>query len=554
MRFSAKLPVGGTEGKTLLSCLSVILACSAGAVWLAGSCRYPWIARGMAGLPGACGLAGLFWAANLLKQKEDLVSTRERERDWHRHLFETLFNRLPLGAYLKDPEGKFTRVNEAMADRLGLMEPSEAEGKGHREFFQSEYADAVREIESQVYHSREPAVHKEELEASEELGDAWISVSRFPLCDLDQNAIGLLCISQDMTARKFTEQALEGANTQLTGWVTELEQQSDQTVQLSEMGEMLQTCVDEEEATTIINRYAQTLFSRGSGVLAVMKASRNYVETVAAWGTAVTSEYIFPPEQCWALRRGRIHAMEQGDHNVRCNHLLAGFHGSALCVPMMAQGEALGVLHISLPEGTRAFTTAQQRLATTFAERVGLALANLKLREQLRAQSVRDALTGLFNRRYMEESLEREIRRASRSEKPVAAIMVDLDHFKQFNDTFGHEAGDMLLREFGNIARSHTRKEDIACRYGGEEFLIILPDAPLDVAVTRAEQIRESIKRLDLKSSGRPIGMVTASIGVAMFPEHAQTVETLVKAADTALYEAKHGGRDRVVLAIETYA
>jgi diguanylate cyclase (GGDEF)-like protein len=379
-------------------------------------------------------------------------------------------------------------------------------------------------------------------------------ISRFPLGSSERSADGTLTIAQDMTARKFTEQALEGANAQLTGWVTELEQQSEQTVLLSEMSEMLQTCINEEEATMVINRYAQQLFSSGSGVLAMMKASRNYAEAVVAWGQTATSEHIFPPEQCWALRRGRLHHVAQGENNVRCLHVLEGFQGSSLCVPMMAQGEALGVLHVSVPSGARAFTTGQQRLATTFAERVALAMANLKLREQLRSQSVRDALTGLFNRRYMEESLEREIRRAARHEKPVAAIMVDLDHFKRFNDTFGHEAGDMLLREFGNLARTHIRREDIACRYGGEEFLIILPDAPLEVAVRRAEEIREAVKRLELKSSGRPIGMVTASIGVAMFPEHAQTVETLVKAADTALYEAKHGGRDRVILGVETYA
>jgi diguanylate cyclase (GGDEF)-like protein/PAS domain S-box-containing protein len=469
-------------------------------------------------------------------------------------LFNILLNKLPICVYFKDAEGRFTRVNEAMADRLGLNEPSEAIGRMHEQFFQPEYAEAVSQAESLVRSSGSPALHKEELEASEDLGDAWISVSRFPLLDGDENVIGTLSISQDMTARKFTEQALEGANAQLTGWVTELEQQSEQTISLSEMGEMLQTCLNEEEATTVINRYAQNLFSSGSGVLAVLKASRNYVETVAAWGDSTASEHIFPPEQCWALRRGRLHHMARGENNVRCTHLLDSFSGSSLCVPMMAQGEALGVLHLSIPEGARPFTTPQQRLATTFAERVGLALANLKLREQLRSQSIRDALTGLYNRRYMEDSLEREIRRASRGERPVAAIMVDLDHFKRFNDTFGHEAGDMLLREFGGIARAHIRKEDIACRYGGEEFLIILPDAPLEVAIGRAEDIREAVKRLELKSSGRQIGMVTASIGVAMFPEHAQTVETLVKAADIALYEAKHGGRDRVVLAVETYA
>lgn len=521
---------------------------------LTGSCGDAWVSRGLVSIALLLSAVALYTLLQIVGSARAELAKAKREAGSQAHLLDAVFERMPIAMYLKDNNGRFLRVNEAMADRLGLMDPSEAVGRSHPEFFQAEYAEAVRQAEVAVLESGEPSKHREELEASEELGDAWISVSRFPLTDMDGNPAGLLCISQDMTARKFTEQALECANAQLTGWVTELEQQSEQTVLLSEMGEMLQTCLDEEEATTLINRYAQNLFSAGSGVLATMKASRNYVETVAAWGSEVSSEYIFPPEQCWALRRGRLHSMEQGDRNVRCTHLVSDFRGSALCVPMMAQGEALGVLHVAVPENGRPFSKAQQRLATTFAERVGLALANLKLREQLRSQSVRDALTGLYNRRYMEESLEREIRRAARNEKPVAAIMVDLDHFKRFNDTFGHEAGDMLLREFGNIARSYVRKEDIACRYGGEEFLIILPDAPMDIATMRAEEIREAVKRLELKSSGRPIGMVTASIGVAMFPEHAQAVDTLVKAADTALYEAKHGGRDRVVIAVETYA
>ncbi len=470
------------------------------------------------------------------------------------HLLSTLLANLPDHVAFKDLEGRFTRINHSLAERLFLNEPGEAVGKTEVDFFTPEYAAAVKQDESDVMRSGEPVLHKEQIEASEELGDAWVSTSTFPLYDADTKLTGILAISRDLTARKYTEQALENANAQLTGWVRELEMHGQETVLLSEMSEMLQTCLDEDEAQSVINRYAQQLFSSGWGMLGVMKASRNFVEAVVTWGDSASSEQIFPPDHCWALRRGRVQHGTDSSAGIRCAHLMPDFAGSSLCVPMMAQGEALGVVHLSLPAGTKNFGENQQQLAVTFADRVGLALANLKLRDALRAQSIRDALTGLFNRRYMEESLEREIRRAARNERTVGAIMVDLDHFKHFNDTFGHEAGDMLLREFGNIARSKVRREDIPCRYGGEEFLIILPEAPLEVTLRRAEEIREAVKHLELKSGGRPIGMVTASIGVAMFPEHAQNFETLVKAADTALYEAKHGGRDRVVLAVETYA
>jgi diguanylate cyclase (GGDEF)-like protein len=392
-------------------------------------------------------------------------------------------------------------------------------------------------------------LNHEHLESSEFLGDVWMSTSWLPVTDADGNLTGTVGIARDLTGKKYTEQALENANAHLTGWVAELEKRSNQMALMSEMGEILQTCVNDAEAQRVIHQYAQELFSDGAGLIGVMKASRNLVEPVSSWGDSSASEVVFPPDQCWALRRGRLQGGSGAAGATRCAHLRPDFAGHYLCVPMMAQGEALGVLHISMLAGEGGINQELRRLAASFAERVGLALANLKLREMLHSQSIRDPLTGLFNRRYMEESLDRELRRAARSGKSVGAIMVDLDHFKSFNDTFGHEAGDMLLRQFGHVARSRTRKEDIACRYGGEEFIIILPDAPLNVTLSRAEEIREAVRKLELKADGRPIGMVTASLGVASFPEHALDSETLVRLADAALYKAKHGGRDRVVLA-----
>ena len=490
-----------------------------------------------------------FSAASRIRDLLTSETQTRREATQATHVLSALLESLPDGVFFKDVDGRFTRINGAYAKRLELADPAEAMGKSDSDYFDEAWAASARAEEIEVQQSRQPVLNREHLEPSESLGDAWVSTSRLPLLDVAGNSVGTLGISRDLTGRKYTEQALENANTQLTGWVTELEILGKQTVLLGEMGEMLQTCLSEEEAQGVINQYAHQLFTDGAGMLAVMKASRNFVEATSSWGNDSASEFIFPPEQCWALRRGRIQHGSGSSSPARCAHLHKAFSGNYLCVPMMAQGEALGVLHLSVPHGVRDFTEEQQRLAATFAERVGLALANLKLREVLRSQSIRDPLTGLFNRRYMEESLEREVRRAARNGKSVGAIMVDLDHFKRFNDTFGHEAGDMLLREFGTLARSKTRKEDIACRYGGEEFILILPDAPLEVTFARAEELRQAVRHLELKSAGRPIGVVTASIGVSSFPEHALNADTLVRVADTALYKAKHGGRDQVVVA-----
>jgi diguanylate cyclase (GGDEF)-like protein len=190
----------------------------------------------------------------------------------------------------------------------------------------------------------------------------------------------------------------------------------------------------------------------------------------------------------------------------------------------------------------------KQKFAVTLAEQVSLAFANLMLRETLKYQSVRDSLTGLFNRRHMEESLERELLRSARNGKPVAVLMIDIDHFKRFNDSFGHEAGDILLRELGSLLSSQIRGGDIACRYGGEEFLVIMMDASLRCAAERAETLREQARNLQIHHHGETLRKVTISIGVAAFPDHGSSAQELINRADRALYKAKTSGRDRVIV------
>jgi len=182
---------------------------------------------------------------------------------------------------------------------------------------------------------------------------------------------------------------------------------------------------------------------------------------------------------------------------------------------------------------------------------VGLSITNIRLREALRTQSVRDALTGLYNRRYLEEVLERELRRASRAAQSLGILMIDLDHFKKFNDTYGHDAGDAVLREIAVSLTKGIRAEDFVCRFGGEEFVVILPTADLASSQARAERLRLKTKELTMLHQGRSMGMITISVGVAAFPEHGESPKELMAAADAALYEAKRGGRDQVVTAAE---
>jgi diguanylate cyclase (GGDEF)-like protein len=183
------------------------------------------------------------------------------------------------------------------------------------------------------------------------------------------------------------------------------------------------------------------------------------------------------------------------------------------------------------------------------ARHLALALANLQLRAQLHDLSIRDPLTGLHNRRYLDEALERELLRATRHQHPVGVIMLDIDHFKQFNDTYGHDAGDALLRALGTFLLNNVRGEDVACRYGGEEFTLILPTASLEDTHARAEELRASINHLQAMHIDQWIGHITISLGAACFPQHGTTGDALIRAADRALYQAKMAGRNCVVVA-----
>jgi diguanylate cyclase (GGDEF)-like protein len=327
-----------------------------------------------------------------------------------------------------------------------------------------------------------------------------------------------------------------------------LAQRSRELDLLNRMGELLQACVTEDEAYAVAGRYIGQFFPDDAGAVFVTAASHNLVEARAVWGAPASPDWsIFKPEECWALRRGRMHVVEATSEGLLCSHLPAPAPRAYLCIPLIAQGESLGVLYLGVREPDTAWPEPRQRLASTVADQLSLAVANLKLRETLRNQSIRDALTGLFNRRYLEETLERELRRAERGGGSLGVVMLDLDRFKEFNDTYGHDVGDMLLREIGRLLQGVIRGGDVACRYGGEEFALVLPGADTDTTRQRAERLRDAARNLLVSHRGHTVGAVTLSAGIAAYPRDGITGEVLLQAADAALYRAKAEGRDRVV-------
>jgi diguanylate cyclase (GGDEF)-like protein/PAS domain S-box-containing protein len=332
---------------------------------------------------------------------------------------------------------------------------------------------------------------------------------------------------------------------------------------LSELGSLLQTCDSVDEAHVVISRQGRRLFPQHAGTVYLISPSRTDLDAVASWGdgeaaattTAADAADLFRPEDCWALRVGREHFYADPVNDLRCRHLAGPGPVVSLCVPLVALGETLGVLHLREPAGASspgapgAPTKARRQLAATVAEQLAMAVANLNLRETLRHQSIRDSLTGLYNRRYFQESLEREIRRAKRKGSSLAVMMLDVDRFKLFNDNFGHEAGDMLLRALADLLHRRVRGEDVACRYGGEELALILPEASLEATCARAEELRQAVRDLRPVYQESVLGGVTVSVGIAVYPEHGPTGDDLVRAADTALYHSKACGRDRISVA-----
>jgi len=349
------------------------------------------------------------------------------------------------------------------------------------------------------------------------------------------------------------ENALKQSNSQLHRLVAETGRLHRETSLVSEMTDHLHACLTLEEAGQIIHRLAPQLFPAYSGSLFLLNASRNILELIVNWGEVAPNQSVFEPQRCWALRRGRPYQMLDPAQDLICEHLAAPSTARYYCLPLVAQGDTLGVLQVRSAASADGddthgvFPETVQSLARTVAEHLALSLGNIKLQETLRHQAIRDPLTGLFNRRFMVETLELELHRMRRRELPLAVVMLDIDHFKRYNDTFGHSSGDVLLSALGQMVRQKVRKEDVACRYGGEEFTVIMPETSLETACQRAEELRQAVHDLHPEHQGRGLGGITISLGVAVFPQDGENHEDLLRAADAALYEAKHAGRDRVV-------
>jgi diguanylate cyclase (GGDEF)-like protein len=338
------------------------------------------------------------------------------------------------------------------------------------------------------------------------------------------------------------------------GMAERLERRDLEVSRLHELSQLLQTAGDEAEAFEIFERLTPLLLPGASGAIHTISASRIELAARVRFGPLGESlAEVAAPQDCWALRQGRTYVVDDVEHKLVCAHLGGrdGLRDPHVCLPLVNQGETIGLLHVSFPARSSTGGELAGRVPELegFANALALALGNLGLREKLRAQSVRDPLTGLFNRRYLEETLPRELDRCRRREQPLVLAMADLDHFKKLNDSYGHEAGDRVLQRFAEALRRHFRSEDVICRYGGEEFCFVLPDCPIDRAKERCASLLAEMRETIVTVGRDSVGPVTVTIGLAQFGAGSESGELLLRRADAALYAAKRAGRDRVLAA-----
>jgi diguanylate cyclase (GGDEF)-like protein len=357
-------------------------------------------------------------------------------------------------------------------------------------------------------------------------------------------AIALSAIQFVLFRREIVQRGAVEAN---------LQDRHRQIALVSQLSDSLHSSNSRDESYEVIKAFAGDILAGTSGCLYVYNNSRDLLNRAAQWGFDCINPGLadhFPPDDCWGLRRGKINVMSSAEGHVHCRHVPAGAPMSYLCLPITGRGQTYGLLYLqsSSTGAERAFAGIMMR-ARSFADQLSLALVNIELRERLQNMAIKDPLTELYNRRFLDEALSRELLVAERKGSKLCIAMIDIDHFKKVNDTHGHPAGDAILKQVARYLAGTLRRSDIICRYGGEEMLLVMPECDIEEGVKKANAMREGIKALTLRHDGIELPPVTVSIGIAVSPEHGRDRVDLVACADQALYHAKNAGRDRVAVA-----
>ncbi len=378
--------------------------------------------------------------------------------------------------------------------------------------------------------------------------ELWVDLRVTPVFDPSGRHTHFISTMRDITERKKLEEQNEEMR-----HAESLRQAERQLLALT--SEWLYSSKSVAELLMVIQRAMHTLIPEADGALYIYNDARTLLELATSWGCTPNFAGHILPDECWALRRGRAYAYGQKPIQFTCDHV-DKVGTPYFCLPIIAHGETIGLMHIVFDGFEEGGVMRHMRdevlrnrweISLICAEQISLAVANVRLRQELHEKSMRDPLTGLWNRRWFMETAEREIARALRADLPLALIAVDVDHFKSFNDQFGHDAGDQVLTELGRVMQRISDDEAHPCRIGGEEFNLLCPGHDHHAARDLAERMREAVGRVALAVNGQSLPRITISAGFALLQRDGQTVLELMNAADRALYQAKAQGRDRVI-------
>jgi len=481
--------------------------------------------------------------------------------------FRSIFENSVEGIFQFDMSGEILKVNPSFVSMLGYSSSQDLLDN-HINFHR--HLIVKKEIWNDLLELiiSERAVKGFELQVRKKSGAVfWCLLNAKGIHDAGSDEItrveGFLSdINDSKEARESQEKILEdlesmvGIRTaELSTRISELEHRNSLNRYMGEMADMLQSCRSVEETYPVINQYLKMLFPQDTCMLYLHDSNKQIIDQVVPPPSPSEPFNTMTNDNCWALRRGKSYLFKDMDPELACAHVEEAPQGY-LCLPLIAHGVTTGLLHIifqdtklSESQDRERLLDQKTRLCSRLAEHLSLALANLSLQEELKKRSIQDSLTGLANRRHMEDMLQRQFHRMLRHNTPCSVIMLDVDHFKKFNDTYGHDLGDAVLKELGKYLQENIRGEDLACRYGGEEFIIILVETDTAQATTKAERIRAEIaETISIPYLAKSLN-VTVSLGVATSPEHGKTMTELLKSVDTALYLAKNNGRNRVEVA-----
>ncbi len=472
---------------------------------------------------------------------EDITSQRHAENALRKseERYRTLVSNMSEGLTIVDTNEKVLFSNPTADEMFGVSTGS-LTGRNLSEFLDHQEYQIVKQ---QTVNRLKGQRTSYEIAIRRADGQTRIlQVTATPQLDDNGVIISSFGVFHDITQRKMNQQVIQQTQDQLRQQLKENERRREELDLLTKLGNELQSCSETADILKILAPYTNSFFPDCSGSFYTLGESASKMQKSLCWGSDPGPVDSISIDSCWSLRFSPPHSYQTSveQPNPFCEHVLLSktCPSHTLCAPVLSGDGLFGMLHLWTADRHEKITDVQVKLCAAIAEQIRLVSSNVKLRESLRQQAIRDPLTGAYNRYYLEESLQHELERAARGHYPLGIIMLDFDNFKELNTHCGHPKVDEMLKHFGTLMKNEFRASDLCCRYGGDEFLIILPQASLDITFSRAETLRDLVKQMKITKNDEHYS-VTISAGVAAFPDHGKTVDSLINSVDDALLKAK---------------